>query len=168
MNIIVMDAETFYSDNFTLKKLTTEAYCRSPEFEVHGWGIRWSDGTSEWLTHAQATDRFKTIDWDNTAVLAHHSQFDLFLLNHTYGYRPKLILCTLSMARLVVGNHLSVALDSLAKHFGLAGKRIDYNSFRGKHWNELTPEEQKALADGCLWDVELTWQLFCKMMKGDY
>src|ERR1700726_1256647 len=37
MNIIVLDAETFYSDDFTLSKLTTEDYVRSERFEVHGW-----------------------------------------------------------------------------------------------------------------------------------
>jgi len=69
------------------------------------------------------------------------------------------------MARLVVGNHLPKGLDGLAKHYKLAPKSVPYDLFKGKHWHELTPEAQKQVADGCLHDVELTYQLFTLMAK---
>ena len=64
------------------------------------------------------------------------------------------------MARLLIGNHLSVGLDSLAKHFNLSAKTVPYNLFRGVHWHELPDALQKQVADGCIHDVDLTWSLF--------
>ena len=39
---------------------------------------------------------------------------------------------TLSMARLLLGNHLSASLESLAKHFGLGAKNIPLRPFQGQ------------------------------------
>lgn len=167
MNIYCMDAETFYSNEFTLSALTTEEYVRDPRFEVHGWAIRTPDGNTFWLTHEQFVAWAATIDWSQTAVLCHHAQFDGLILGHHYGIKPKMFLDTLSMARLLIGNHLSVSLKSLAEHFGLDPKNVPYDLFKGKHWEELTPEVQKLVATGACHDVELTYIIFEKLMAGD-
>ena len=39
---VVLDFESFYSDDFTLSKSTTEAYIRDKRFEAHGAAIKWS------------------------------------------------------------------------------------------------------------------------------
>ena len=39
MNIITLDFETYYSKSFSLSKITTEEYIRSPEFEVIGVSV---------------------------------------------------------------------------------------------------------------------------------
>ena len=41
MNIVTLDLETYFDDDYTLKKLTTEAYVRDPRFEALGCGFRW-------------------------------------------------------------------------------------------------------------------------------
>jgi hypothetical protein len=89
------------------------------------------------------------------------------ILSHHFGLRPKYWLDTLSMARLVVGNHIKKDLGSLAAHYGLAAKSVPYREFKGKHWSDLDAATRSALAAGCLRDVEITWELFCKMMNGD-
>lgn len=157
MQIVTVDFETYFDKEFTLSKMTTEAYIRDPRFEILGCGVRWPDGRLEWMASPPDLNRY--------AVLCHHAQFDGLILSHVYGVRPHVWLDTLSMARLVIGNHLSLGLDHLAKHFGLAGKTIDYASFRGKRWNDLGPSAQRALARGCLHDVELTWQIFNLLAK---
>lgn len=163
MNIITLDFETFFSDDYTLKKMTTEAYIRDPRFEVLGCGLMDSLGRSCWL---KAGELGSLSALTGATVLCHHAQFDGFILSHHFGIKPRFWLDTLSMARLVVGNHLSVALDALAKHYGLGGKSLNYNEFKGKHWHELTSVEQQNLANGCLHDVSLTWWLFNILMNG--
>lgn len=158
--ILTMDAETFFSDEFSLSKMTTEAYCRDARFEVHGWAVRSPQHDPVWWTHVEAVEKFKQIDWSQTDILAHHAQFDLLILSHIYGVRPRFIFDTLSQARLLLGNHLSVGLDSLAKHFNLQAKNVPYNLFRNKHWGELAPAVQQQVAAGACHDVNLTWQLF--------
>ena len=165
MDIITLDAETYFDKDYTLSKLTTEAYCRDQRFEVLGWGIREQDGSLQWLTHNDAKAYFKTIPWNDIAVLAHHAHFDLAILNWTYGYKPKCILDTLSMARQVVGNHLPKGLDALAKHYNLPAKTIPYDLFKGKHWYELDAVTQRQVSEGCLHDVNLTWQIFNLLAK---
>lgn len=166
-NIITIDAETYFDDEFSLKKMTTENYIRDPRFEVHGWAVKFNEGPAIWV----GAMAFHGIEWQErlskSPVLAHHAQFDLFILNHHYQIRPLIILDTLSMARLMLGNHVSASLDSVAKHFGLAAKTVPYDLFKGKHWHELDAATQKLVADGACHDVELTWQIFNRLMAGD-
>lgn len=166
MKVITLDFETYYADDYTLSKTTTESYIRDSRFEAHGCAIKFSpDLPAKWWSGDELRSVFEEIDWSNAAVLAHHAQFDGLILSHHYGVKPKFWFDTLSMARLLLGNHLSVGLDNLAKHFGLAAKTVPYNLFRGKHWNELTPATQQMVGDGACRDVELTWSLFNILAK---
>jgi DNA polymerase len=76
------------------------------------------------------------------------------------------------MARQVVGNHLPKGLDSLAAHFGLPGKNVPYALFKGKHWENIPPDDQALIADGCVRDVSLTWEIFnrlaCEFPASEY
>ncbi len=166
MNIITLDFESLYSDDYTLSRMTTESYVRDPRFEAHGVAIKWaSDQPARWYDRQQTPSIFKQFDWAENAILCHHANFDGLILSHHYGIKPKFWLDTLSMARLLLGNHLSVSLDNLAKHFGLAAKTVPYNLFKGKHWHELSPAVQQMVGAGACRDVELTWQLFNILAK---
>lgn len=166
MNLLVLDFETFYSNEYTLKKLTTEAYVRDARFEALCLGVSSYDADQNvgWLRPEEIKQYLSAWDWSSTAFVCHHAQFDGLILGHHYGIRPAFWFDTLSMGRLIVGNHLSVSLASLAAHFGLAPKSIDYESFKGKRWHEMSDREQQALGDGCAHDVELTYQLFQKLL----
>lgn len=167
MDIYTLDFETFFSPgDYTLKKMTTEAYIRDPRFEPLMLGVRAPDGEKFWLGQEDIAHWLNGIDWSKAAILCHHGHFDGLILSHHYGVKPALWLDTLAMARLMVGNHLSVALDALARHFGLAGKSVPYDEFQGRHWKEIGWELRELLGAGCLHDVELTWELFKRLMAG--
>jgi len=54
MQVVVLDLETYFSDDYTLKKLSTEAYIRDPRFRAHGAAIKWSENTSaQWYDERQ-------------------------------------------------------------------------------------------------------------------
>jgi DNA polymerase family A len=158
MNVITLDFETYFDNDYTLSKMTTEAYVRDPRFEIHGVGIRWPNGETQWYRELPQLDN---VD----AVLCHHAHFDGLILAHHYGIKPEMWLDTLSMARMLVGPHISASLDSLAAHFGLGTKSIPYELFKGKHWHELSPAIREQVASGCCGDVSLTWDLFCLLAK---
>jgi len=152
-----MDAETYFDDTMTLSKMTTESYCRDPKFECHGWAIKWSENHEpRFYTHEECVHIFKEEDWSDTAILAHHAAFDGLILSHHYGVRPKFWFDTLSCARLLIGNHLSVGLDALAKQFDLKAKTVPYQLFKGRHWWELPEEVKQLVADGACHDVNLS------------
>lgn len=145
--------------------MSTENYIRDSRFECHGAAIKWSKSTpAKWYDAKELRYVLKEEDWSDKWLWAHHNQFDGLILSHHYDVHPKMMGCTLSCARLLLGNHLSVGLDSLAKHFGLQAKIVPYNEFKGKHWHELSPTIQEKVADGACHDVELTWQLMQKLI----
>lgn len=165
MNILTLDFETYFDDEYTVKKLTTEAYVRDPRFEVLGVGLSLNGGKPTWV-HDCGPNLVHGVDWSNTAILCHHAHFDGLILSHHYGIKPRFIYDTLSMARLQLGNHVSVSLQSLADHYGLQAKNVPYNLFKGKHWADLGMDVRRALADGCLHDVGLTWDIFNRLAVG--
>ncbi len=173
MNLLVLDFETYFDNDYTLKKLTTEAYIRDPRFETLCLGAWDSNflpprgvGTSplSWL-HGEGLEAYlREVEWENTALVCHHAQFDGLILSHHYGVKPAFWFDTLSMGRLILGNHLSVSLASLADHFGLAAKSVPYDVFRGRHWQDLADVEKHQVGEGCAHDVELTYQLFQRLL----
>ena len=173
MNLLVLDFETYYDRaSYTLKKMTTEAYIRDPRFEalccgfytqrdpVTGEGPGFSHYAPQYLLETA----LGTIDWENTGVLCHHAQFDGLILSHHFGIKPALWFDTLSMARLVIGTHVSASLASLAAMFDLAPKTVPYDLFNGKRWKEISPNDQEALGEGAAHDCELTYQIFQKLL----
>lgn len=166
MNLLVLDFETFFDSDYTLKKMTTEAYIRDPRFEALLLGIIWPDWRgARWYTQDGIAQALGEVDWNNTAVLAHHAQFDGLILSHHYGIKPRFWYDTLSMARLVLGVHLSVGLDNLAKHFDLQGKQVPYNEFCGKRFAVLDRGLLGRLGAGCLHDCILTLDIFHRLKE---
>ena len=50
MDLITIDFETYYDRDFSLSKITTEEYIRSPQFEVIGIGVKVNNGETEWAS----------------------------------------------------------------------------------------------------------------------
>jgi len=163
VNLLVLDFETMFSDDYTLKKMTTEAYIRDPRFEALGCGFIFPDGSRQWVNGPELRNFLCGFAWGEWAVLAHHAQFDGLILSHHYGIKPRFWYDTLSMARLSLGVHLSVGLDNLARHFGLEGKTVPYNEFRGKRFADLGRDLLGRLGAGCLHDCALTKTIFDRL-----
>lgn len=100
MEIITADFETYYDKEYSLTKLTTEAYVRDPRFEVIMLGLRWPDGTTEVVTgtHADIKYRLDAVDWGKYAVLCHNTMFDSAIFSWLFDVNPRAWLDTLSMA----------------------------------------------------------------------
>ena len=151
--------------------MTTEAYVRDPRFEALGCGFVFVYPDEQphrtWVDGPKLPSMFASIDWSSTAVLAHHAQFDGLILSHHYGIKPRFWYDTLSMARLVLGVHLSVSLDNLAQHFNLQGKQVPYNEFRGKRFSDLDRGLLGRLGAGCLHDCALTLDIFQRLSQSN-
>jgi hypothetical protein len=167
MRPVVLDFESFYDDEFTLSKMSTEAYIRDKRFEPHGAAIKWSpDTAARWYDERQLRYIFKTEDWSDTFLIAWHAQFDGLILTHHYDVHPKMWGCPMSMARMIYGNAQSVSLDNIRKRVGMPPKSTPYNLFKGKHWNEMDQFTQEQVAFGACDEVESIWKLFAQFAKG--
>lgn len=103
MNILTVDFETFYSNEFSLSKMQTDAYILDPQFEVIGVCVAVNDSDPEWFSGSmQATKEWlETFDWANSAVRCHNTMFDGYILTQRFGIKPKLWMDTLAQARML-------------------------------------------------------------------
>lgn len=157
---LVLDFETYFDSEYTLKKLTTEAYIRDSRFEAHGVGLYLPDqGKKFWVPQEQVQAVFDALDWSQIACIAHHAQFDGLILSHHYGKHPAFWICTMAAARAVRGTHEKASLAALAAHYGLLEKSVPYAAMQGQRWGAMDPWLKQTLGDGCLHDCELTWTI---------
>ena len=69
MDIYTLDFETYYDQDFSLSKMTTEAYVRDPRFEVIGLGIKKNDKSTKYLDDPeQIKTLLDRIDFSNAAL----------------------------------------------------------------------------------------------------
>ena len=168
MNLITIDFETFYSKEFSLTKLTTEEYIRSPFFEVIGVAVKVNDNPAEWAsgTHEQIKAWLDTFEWETSLGLAHNAMFDGAILNWVFDIRPKLWLDTLSMARALHGVEVGGSLKKLAEHYNIGAKGTEVLNTLGLRRVDFTEQGLALYGDYCINDVDLTYKLFNKMWTG--
>jgi DNA polymerase I-like protein with 3'-5' exonuclease and polymerase domains len=168
MNILTIDFETFYSQQFSLSKITTEEYVRHELFETIGVAVKVDDGETQWFSGPKAATK-KWLDqfpWDNAIAVAHNAMFDMAILNWQFDIRPKRIADTLSMARALDGPDAGNSLAKLAERHGAGTKGDEVINALGKRRLDFTPEELARYGDYCINDTELTHKLFMKMAQG--
>jgi hypothetical protein len=155
---VSLDFESYYDSatGYTLKKITGEEYIRSPLFEPLCIGVKF-EGEKEYAVKQEDLPKFfNTLrkHQDKLAVIHHHGQFDALISSHHFNFRPKLLLCTLSMARaLNFPRDFSLSLESLSKHYGILPKTVPYHLFQGKRWSGMDASLKKLMLDGAARDA---------------
>ena len=168
MNILTIDFETYYSREFSLTKVTTEEYIRSPEFETIGVAVQINDGKPEWFSgDGESLHQFLAqYDWANSLALAHNAPFDGAILKWVYGVSPKGWLDTLSMGRALHGTQVGGSLKVLSNFYGLGEKGTEVENALGLRRQDFSPEQLARYGEYCKNDVTLTWELFNAMSAG--
>ena len=174
MRPVVLDLETFYDPKnlrgdpqpYTLSGMNTESYARDPRFEAHGAAIKWSANTSAvWYDEKELRYQLQQEDWSDIFLISHHAHFDHLILSHHYGVYPAMSGCTMSQARLMLGNHIGVSLDSVRSQFGFPPKVTPYNLMAGRYWRDMDQHTREQVAVGAIDEVESIWKLFGILMQ---
>ncbi len=162
MTTIFLDFETYYSQAYSLKKMSTEAYIRDPQFKAHGCVIAVDDEEALWIPHAQLPDALRQYaeDYPDAEWVAHNAQFDMAILAWHYDIHPKVIRDTLSMAR-IANYHGKHSLDALSRQYGLGEKGDALVKTLGVR--DLDPLLEQQLAEYCVQDVELLRRLYKRL-----
>jgi len=162
MQLITLDFETYYDVGFSLSGLTTEEYIRDARFQVIGVAIKIDEAETYWVTgsHADIQDSLNKIDWKNSALLCHNTQFDGAILAFRFGIVPGLYLDTLSMARATNGVEVGGSLGFLVEYYDLGVKGTEVVQAKGKRLEDFSDIELSAYAGYCINDVNLTYKLF--------
>jgi DNA polymerase len=120
------------------------------------------DGPTTWVPRPRIPEVFAKIPWDELAVLAHHAHFDLAILHWIYGYKPRFILDTLSMARALFPTELH-SLENLCKILKLPPKGEEVKKFKGYRYADFTEGELITYGMYSMNDTQVTKGAFNKM-----
>ena len=167
MDIVTIDLETYYDKEFSLSKMTTEAYVRDPRFEVIGVGVKVNDQPADWYSGSDPGRFLRSLDYSKRAILCHNTVFDGAILSWKFGIKPRLWLDTLSMARPWHNITVGGSLKKLAAYYRLGEKGEEVIHAMGKRRADFSEEEINRYGAYCLNDVDLTYQLFQKL-KGKF
>lgn len=168
MKLVTLDFETYYDNEFSLSKMSTEDYVNDARFEIIGVAIKIGDGTTQWYpTHHDAVAAIEAIDWDSHAMLAHHTMFDALVVHvHTKARPARFYLDTKSMAQAVLKPFTgSASLAAISRYLHLGEKGREVIAAKGKRITDFRADELHAYGGYCINDVELTYKIFKRLME---
>lgn len=167
MNYLTLDFETYYDKEINLKKLTTQAYVMHPQMEVLMVSAKFNEDPVQIIDGEQIPTFFATVDWSNTAVIAHNAVFDGSILYWRYGVRPAMLIDTMSMAQAlgvptIAGSASLATCIRLLQEAGYAvpPKGTEVLDALGKRRADFTPQQWAAYREYCKNDTDITWFLF--------
>ena len=168
MSLITLDFETYYSNDFGFRTLTTEEYIRGKEFQEIGVGIKIDDAPAYWLsgTHEVLKKHLEGLtNWRDSALLCHNTIFDGAILGWRFGVYPAFYLDTLCMARALHGVDAGGSLKALAERYEIGKKGTEVDDAKGKRLEDFTAADLEQYGEYCKNDVELTHKLFSVMVS---
>ncbi|MEM8737253.1 MAG: hypothetical protein AAGG38_02080 [Planctomycetota bacterium] len=151
--VMVLDYETFFDADYSLKKMTAPQYIADERFELLGTAWKLGDAPTTFTPTGPMVP-------GNVTLVGHNLGFDAMLMAMRYGVRPNYMIDTLSLARYVLPKH-KVGLADVAKKLGLPAKG-DTKQFKGLRFDELwaDPDKLAAMRGYACGDADLTHQVF--------
>ena len=170
MDLITLDLETYYDQQYSLSKLTTEEYIRDPRFSVIGVGTKVNDEVTQWVTGDAATvlAHLRALPWDNAMLLAHNTMFDGAILSWRCGIRPKALADTMLMSRALFGTEVSHSLKAVSERYGVGQKGDEVVRALGKRRKDFDDEDLARYGQYCANDVQLTYDIFQRMLSDGF
>ena len=172
MKLLFLDFETFYSDDYSLVKMTPAEYILDPRFQVNGCAVKVGlNGPPYWLEGADLPYFFSNMVPDDLLVCTHNFLFDGCILAWIYNFVPKLSCCTLSIARATIQYKLtSLSLEAVAKSLSIGAK--DKRALISAKGMNLPMIKAAGIYDEyidyALNDVELCAAIFKKLVPSEF
>lgn len=164
--IVGLDFETYYDDDYSLRKMSTTEYIVDERFEAQMVSVQWHNDRKPKVLNPTEFKRFcREVNWMRTGMLAHHTHFDGLILSHHFGVKPAFYFDTLSMARPLMPVQVGGSLKAVCAAFGRQAKKRAGALEDVKGVRKLTPAQFKALAAYAGDDIEDTWFIFHKLLK---
>lgn len=166
MKQVVLDFETFYDDQYSLRKMTPVEYILDPRFEVIGCAIKEGDAPAFWVEEAGLRAYLAGLP-EKVTIISHNALFDMCILAWRFGYQPKLMIDTLGMARAWLRHKLkSLSLASVALHYGVGVKGTTVHQVKGMGLVAIKQAGfYEAYAGYSCTDADLCWQIYRRMIS---
>ena len=164
MKTYVLDAETHYSKEYSLRHMSPPEYILDNRFETIGLAVKEIGQPAFWIEGPDVGKFFASLDPAQTITISHNALFDNCIWAWRYKFVPQLMLCTLGMARTLL-DLKSNSLASVAAHFRLPAKGGEIHQAIGMRLADLKkqPEFYRAYRAYALNDANLCEQIFLRM-----
>lgn len=153
---IGLDLETYYDQEYSLRKLENAQYVMDERFESMGFSLKLPGQPAKFYTgsYEQQKAILATIPWNRVRVVSHNARFDGSILEWRFGFKPAAYLCTMVGSRPhFVPKTGSASLDAIGQHLKLQAKGNVVHKMAGKHREDLTPQETIEYGDYCVVDT---------------
>lgn len=165
--ILTIDFETFYSKEFSLSHIPTQAYVLDEQYETIGVSVKLDDQPVKWFSspnHQDVKAFLKSFPFEEEDVVtvAHNAQFDGCILEWIYDIHPTRYFCTSMGARPILSPYTkrgSTALKNVADYLGIGQKGTEVIKAMGKRLKDFSGRQLKDYGEYCNNDVELTHKL---------
>lgn len=162
---MILDFETFYATDYSLRGMHTSSYVRDVRFKVHGASIATGNKKPVWITGSALPTFFAAVDWSKIDLIGHNLQFDGLILTQRYGISPRSWIDTLGMSRAIIGSRIkSHSLDNVGRVLGVGGKLDGGKALAEvKGCRDLTPEQEAKLAAYAIDDANVTRGIYNRL-----
>lgn len=170
---IVIDFETYYGDDWTIKKMTTEKYIRGEKFECIGLSIKVGNMPTHFYKKEIGIGILQTVlkNYPNSPVVSHNATFDAGILAFRYGIHPSVLVDTVTMAKLsgldrVIGGSSLAKLSWYLFKIGVltSVKGTEVHNMYGVHADAMSEAQWKAYGEYCKLDSDLCYAVYKYLM----
>lgn len=166
-HVVTLDVETYFDNDYSLRKMTMTEYICDPRFKLHSIAIKHLNKPTEYFDtdHIElAVQHLKLLK--NWALVGQNTAFDAAVLNWHYGVKPDFYFDTMSMSRGFWPTE-SGSLKALAERLFPDNKQMrkgtELVNFIGV--KTLTPEQHVVMKRYNVQDVDLTEAIFLKLLS---
>lgn len=134
MKIIFGDFETYYSDEYSLRRMSSVEYILDPRFEMNGVAVAEGNGAPRFLEHAKFKSYLECNNPAECTFVSHNALFDACILGWRYHWVPAMMVDTMTMAAALLKHKTkSISLDSISKFLDLGEKGKMLDQVKGMH-----------------------------------
>lgn len=156
-HVLFLDAETYYDNDYSLRKMPTPNYILDPRFELQITAVKADDGPHTTVMGPDFGAWLAQFDPAVTTTVTFNTLFDQSILAWKYGWVPHTMIDVMGMARALLGHELgSFSLRSIADYLHLGSKGHALANMKGKRLAQIVAEgllpsfQQYAIQDNYL------------------
>lgn len=104
MRTIAIDFETYYDKEYSLRKMTPVEYILDHRFEVTTCAVSIAGAPAFIIEGPDVAAWLAALDPADTCLVSHNALFDMCICAWRYGFVPRLMIDTMSMARAMIAH----------------------------------------------------------------
>jgi DNA polymerase len=174
--LLVIDFETFFDRDYTLREMSIPEYVNDARFEFVGVGWAEIKPGQDWHTHfvggrTMVEDRigpyFRHLygeNYEKVTVVIQNAHFDAYILREKFDILPPYVVDVKMLAH-HHESRASAKLKDIATRLGLKPKG-DTMQFSGLHWETMTLEQRQAMNEYCQRDANIEGNAALKWLPG--